>query len=855
MPQVKRHWRPFAEARDYVRALGFSKQKDFEEWSKGGARPADIPGSPAKAYGPHWEGWADFLGTGTARRRRVCRDGVFRPYPEAREFVRRLGLASQKEYAAWSQTADRPSDIPANPYNAYGDEWVSWGDWLGQRGADGVRAFPEAREYARSKGFKARAEWVAHATSADCPRDLPVYPEYAYRDAGWLDWPDWLGTSGKLTRPRILAILTAVRDVIGDLRPAELYAILRYKGVLSADSRHSRLDALLALERLCEGGDTDAALAEAAAALEPHAAKEADADEPRPTTPTPDAEDGADRDRELTPEELARVTALPRVRTIAGLRAVDRIAEAVGLDDADVLEFLIASRVAALWQQVLDGDPAFAPDAIRAAAPGPVFDVIRQRFLEEYDGATALAVPPGYAFHTRGRPAPPNLMQRLAAYRLLTARRLINASGVGAGKTLAAVYGSQLAGAKLTVVVAVNATLDNWRGTIEAAFPAAAVLVKDRGPYAVDPARPTFLVINYESFQQDAWSDDMVRDLLAHRVDMVVLDEVQSVRLRAGNEESNRRRRLRELVEGAATRNPDLYVLGMSATPVLNDLHEARTLLELVTGRDLGHLPTRASVPNAVLFHQLLTRHGLRHRPRYDQSVETRVVPVDGRAVLPRVRRVRPRDLLGMEQAVLEAKLPVVRDLLRPGTLVFTPFVTGVVDRLLETAAAAGLRAGLFTGDEKDGLGRFLAGEVDVLIGSDPVGTGVDGLQKVANRLIFAGLPWTSAHYDQVVGRLHRQGAAFDGVEVFIPLVELRDGPRVWSWDRQRLDRIRFKRTLADAAVDGVIPAGKLPSQEEMQANSLNALHTWIEQVQAAAPPPALPPAETGDAPVADRGW
>ena len=33
-----------------------------------------------------------------------------------------------------------------------------------------------------------------------------------------------------------------------------------------------------------------------------------------------------------------------------------------------------------------------------------------------------------------------------------------------------------------------------------------------------------------------------------------------------------------------------------------------------------------------------------------------------------------------------------------------------------------------------------------------------------------------------------------------------------WSWDRQRLARIRYKKTLADAAVDGLVPEAKLAS-------------------------------------------
>ncbi len=425
-------------------------------------------------------------------------------------------------------------------------------------------------------------------------------------------------------------------------------------------------------------------------------------------------------------------------------------------------------------------------------------------------------------------------MQRLTAYRLLRDRRVVNYSGVGAGKTLAAVYASRAVGARLTVVVAVNATVGRWEKDVLNAFPDSAVFAKERGPLQIDSERSTYVILNYEAFQ--TWADELVRQLVAdHHVDLVVLDEVQSVRLRAGAEESRRRQQIRALIEGVAARNPALGILGMSATPVLNDLHEARTLLELVTGQNLDHLPTKPTVDNAVLYHQLLTRHGLRHCPRYAMTVETTYPVLDGRAHLDRLRRVRPGDLLGLEQAVLEAKLPCILGLLRKGTVIFTTFVTGVADRLAAEARRAGFTVGLFTGDDKDGLEPFLRGELDVLVGSEPVGTGVDGLQKVANRLIFAALPWTSAHYDQVVGRLHRQGGAFDKVEVVVPLVELRDGKRVWSWDRLRLDRIRFKRTLADAAVDGVIPEGKLPSKDEMQAHSLRALQLWIDQVTGTA--------------------
>ena len=46
---------------------------------------------------------------------------------------------------------------------------------------------------------------------------------------------------------------------------------------------------------------------------------------------------------------------------------------------------------------------------------------------------------------------------------------------------------------------------------------------------------------------------------------------------------------------------------------------------------------------------------------------------------------------------------------------------------------------------------------------------GVDGLQEVCNRLIVATPPWTSAGYEQLKGRVHRQGSKFARVDVIIP--------------------------------------------------------------------------------------
>jgi hypothetical protein len=56
----------------------------------------------------------------------------YRSYEEARAFVHTLGLKSLKEWGEYSKSGKRPSDIPSNPRDVYKNSgWVDNYDWLG----------------------------------------------------------------------------------------------------------------------------------------------------------------------------------------------------------------------------------------------------------------------------------------------------------------------------------------------------------------------------------------------------------------------------------------------------------------------------------------------------------------------------------------------------------------------------------------------------------------------------------------------------------------------------------------------------------------------------------------------------
>jgi hypothetical protein len=104
------------------------------------------------------------------------------------------------------------------------------------------------------------------------------------------------------------------------------------------------------------------------------------------------------------------------------------------------------------------------------------------------------------------------------------------------------------------------------------------------------------------------------------------------------------------------------------------------------------------------------------------------------------------------------------------------------------------------------------------------ISVGVDGLQHICNRLIINTLPWTNAQYQQLLGRLVRKGQIRDVVHVYIVKATISGYP----YDQLKWNRIQFKRTLADCAVDGRLPEKNLvtPQQAAMEAVK------WLERLE-----------------------
>jgi hypothetical protein len=217
----------FEASREYTQKLGL---RNFTEWrnytnngsKEFGSKPENIPANPQRTYGSfgskEWKGWGDFLGTG-----RIATDRrYYRSFEESKEYVRTLGLKSEKGgrgtdvSLCWrdyingklrNEIGVLPDDIPNNPSQVYGNEWTNWPDWLGTgnkpRNIEFV-SYDEARKFACKLGLldrnivrtagkrknAARQKWNDYCKGLY--KDLPPKPQvipasihHTYKNSGY----------------------------------------------------------------------------------------------------------------------------------------------------------------------------------------------------------------------------------------------------------------------------------------------------------------------------------------------------------------------------------------------------------------------------------------------------------------------------------------------------------------------------------------------------------------------------------------------------------------------------------------------------------------------------------------------
>jgi superfamily II DNA or RNA helicase len=186
----KRKYRPFKESRSFIHKLNLKNTTEWKKYYNSGKMPDYIPTIPRRIYKDKgWVSMGDWLGTGTIATHKI----KYRPFKEARSFVRLLKFKTLKEWDEYCKSGKKPDDIPTFPRRPYKNDWISSGDWLGNGRDRNYKSFKESRSFVHKLNLKSHRKWLEYCKSGKKPTYIPYSPDRTYKNEGWINWMDWLG--------------------------------------------------------------------------------------------------------------------------------------------------------------------------------------------------------------------------------------------------------------------------------------------------------------------------------------------------------------------------------------------------------------------------------------------------------------------------------------------------------------------------------------------------------------------------------------------------------------------------------------------------------------------------------------
>lgn len=777
-----------------------------------------LPSDPNRTYQNNWINWDVFLGK---------RNNDFYTYTEATQTCQKKQITKSTEY---HQARQEDTRFPSNPSSFYEKDWVNWDVFLGKQEKD-YYTYEQAQKVCNKQNITSAREYQKYRLKDNL---LPSKPYQKYVDQ-WVSWDIFLNKN-KITNHKILrqlnkeTILTIFREIyenIDNLNAAELLAIL---SIQNEDGSKSDLTkAWEAIRRknreipilttLATEGDFVKNIEKVLTTL------------------------GDDKDREnirnrrkeeqTIEEESIQIYDVPSNKeeetnaTLPTLKPTNWDAkykiDGLPISSAKCVDFFIKTRsnkmLAELHHEVITIDQVYEK---QVELEGTLTQQVFNRTVDLYQRAETLVKDNTHKFDFRGRKGEklkPSLMQSVTALTLCDQKRLLNAADVGTGKTFSAILSSLAIKAHITVIITVNNTLPGWAKSLECVVPDANIMVNPQH-FDIQEDNRNYILFNYEKFQQEASSIELIQQITNLGADFLILDECHSVK----SLKSLRAERIQTMARHFE------YCLGLTATPITNNIKEFVFTQDVILGTErYKDIKLKNDVMTAFNLHRDIQTDAVLWfaTPDYnDGFVPLNEIEhtIDGEHLRDELKDLETKDVAAIENCLLDAKLDTIQDLVKKGSIIFSLFTNNMIDKIRSVVEAKGLTVAVQTGGQKE-VDLFLDGKVDVLIASKVIEAGVDRLQYVSDNIIIASPVWTFTSQKQLIGRIQRQNSAFDNVYIHKLIVELEqeqsDAP--WSWDRQRFEKIKYKRTLFDSLVYGVVP--DVITEEEIDIMKVKGKH------------------------------
>lgn len=428
----------------------------------------------------------------------------------------------------------------------------------------------------------------------------------------------------------------------------------------------------------------------------------------------------------------------------------------------------------------------------------------------------------------------PMLIQLYVAYKMKQTNGFFTMSSTGTGKTGQEIISAVTNDSKCCLMIVPNPIVEQVARNIKSFYNDCYVnnihdfrkISKNLIPLEFFQKRKltSFYVVNYDLFRSKMAGEkfiqrikDLTHGLGSETIDFVVLDESHFVKISSEPDDidkeqrkiSNRRKNIEMVINYLRDKNRKLKTLLATATPTVNNIMEAKSQLEMVTGTKFS-FPTHAYIKNAISCYVEFIPYSLSYVRHYDVIERGADKPIIVDAYLPEHLNEEQKielSYLELEQIATKYRVPKIVELIKQsngGVVVYTDYRTGIEDQLFKAIHNAGFKVGFFTGEDKKGLEPFKKNELDVLIASRPFAVGIDELQySGCKTLIFNGLVWTWAMFEQIRGRFIREGQTSKFIDVHLVFARI-DG---FDFDEKiKYNRILAKKVLGDCIRDGTLP-------------------------------------------------
>jgi superfamily II DNA or RNA helicase len=179
---AKLSWRPFEEAREFVRNMKLTNQ---ENWFNTVNLPSDIPRSPQIVYKATWKNWPDWLGYDT----KGGRNKKFIDFSQAQQIAISNSISSLNDWITFKKK-NKLNNIPTNPHKTYKQSWKNYNDFFKRKSVEFL-PFEDAKKFVNSLNIKKQREWFERYEELNLLENkIPKYPNEFYKE--WVSWAFWL---------------------------------------------------------------------------------------------------------------------------------------------------------------------------------------------------------------------------------------------------------------------------------------------------------------------------------------------------------------------------------------------------------------------------------------------------------------------------------------------------------------------------------------------------------------------------------------------------------------------------------------------------------------------------------------